>query len=60
MVGEVTSGMYAPTLDQFLGMGFVPYALRRPGTAITIGIRGREHRAVVVKKPFYIPAYRRS
>jgi len=52
--------MYAPTLDAFLGMGFVPTALRRPGTELSIGIRGREARAVVVKKPFYVPAYRRS
>lgn len=60
VVGAVTSGMYAPTLDAFLGMGFVPTALRRPGTELSIGIRGREARAVVVKKPFYVPAYRRS
>lgn len=60
VVGVVTSGMYAPTLDQFLGLAFVPPALRRPGTELSIGIRGRENRAVVVKKPFYIPAYRRS
>ncbi|MEN6478211.1 MAG: glycine cleavage T C-terminal barrel domain-containing protein [Anaerolineales bacterium] len=59
VVGEVTSGMYAPTLDEFLGMGYVPTALRRPGTEIAISIRGREHRAVIVKKPFYVPSYRR-
>jgi len=60
VVGQVTSGMYAPTLDAFLGLGFVPTSLRRPGTEISIGIRDREHRAVVVRKPFYVPAYRRS
>lgn len=60
VVGQVTSGMYAPTLDQFLGLGYLPAALRKPGTEICISIRGREHRAVIVKKPFYTPAYRRS
>jgi len=40
--GQVTTGMYSPTTDKFLGMAYVPV---------------RE--AVIVKRPFYLPAYRR-
>ncbi|MBC7235194.1 MAG: glycine cleavage system aminomethyltransferase GcvT [Chloroflexi bacterium] len=58
-VGEVTSGIYSPTMDDFIGMAYVPVEFSRPGTEIGILIRGRAHRARVVRKPFYVPAYRR-
>ncbi|MHB1296673.1 MAG: glycine cleavage system aminomethyltransferase GcvT [Anaerolineae bacterium] len=57
--GEVTSGMYAPTLDGFLGLAYVPAEHSAPGTELQILIRNKPKPAVVVKRPFYTPAYRR-
>jgi glycine cleavage system T protein (aminomethyltransferase) len=51
--GEVTSGTHSPMLDVGIGMGYVPAAHAKPGTELTIDVRGRPRRARVVKKPFY-------
>ena len=51
--GEVTSGTHSPMLDIGIGMGYVPAAQARPGTELTIDVRGRPRRARVVKKPIY-------
>ena len=51
--GEVTSGSLSPMLDVGIGMGYVQAELARPGTPITIDVRGRARRARVVEKPIY-------
>jgi aminomethyltransferase len=51
--GEVTSGTHSPMLDVGIGMGYVRAALAKPGTELTIDVRGRPRRARVVKKPIY-------
>ncbi|HKU56503.1 MAG TPA: glycine cleavage system aminomethyltransferase GcvT [Gaiellaceae bacterium] len=51
--GEVTSGSHSPMLEVGIGMGYVPAAAARPGTELTIDVRGRPRRARVVKKPIY-------
>ncbi|HSC50474.1 MAG TPA: glycine cleavage system aminomethyltransferase GcvT [Gaiellaceae bacterium] len=51
--GEVTSGSHSPMLERGIGMGYVPAALARPETELTIDVRGRHRRARVVKKPIY-------
>ena len=51
--GEVTSGTHSPMLDKGIGMGYVPAAEARPGTPLTIDVRGNERRATVVPKPIY-------
>ena len=51
--GEVTSGGRAPSLNQDIGMGFVPIDLARKGTNIDIDIRGRHVPATVTPMPFY-------
>lgn len=53
MVGHVTSGMKSPTLDKFVGMGFVPHGVHRLGTELYIFIRGTPRLARVCKRPFY-------
>jgi aminomethyltransferase len=58
--GHVTSGLYAPTLDRFLGMAYLPPGHATIGTEIGIDIRGQVRRARVVKRPFYTPAYQRK
>ena len=59
VIGEVTTGMFAPTVEKFLGMAFVPFHLRKIGTEIEILVHGKPRKAKIVKRPFYIPAYRR-
>jgi aminomethyltransferase len=51
--GEVTSGTHSPMLDVGIGMGYVPAGLARPGTELTIDVRGRHRRARTVEKPIY-------
>ena len=58
-VGFVTTGMFAPTAQRYLGMAYVPSALSKVGTEIDIMVRDKVRKAVVVKRPFYTPAYRR-
>lgn len=59
IVGAVTTGMRSPTTRRFVGLAFVPSSLSRLGTNVDIIVRGVPKRAVVVKRPFYVPAYRR-
>lgn len=40
-VGRVTSGRFSPTLEQEIGLGYVPAELAEPGTEIEVEIRGR-------------------
>jgi len=51
--GNVTSGSHSPMLDVGIGMGYVPTTQAKPGTELTIDVRGRPRRARVVKKPIY-------
>jgi aminomethyltransferase len=52
-IGVVTSGTMAPSLGKGIGMGYVPFGLRSPGTTIHIQIRKKTVPATVVKLPFY-------
>lgn len=58
-VGKVTSGMYSPTEKKYLGMAIVNRAASVRGGEIEIVIREKPYKAKIVKRPFYIPAYRR-
>jgi len=51
--GEVTSGTHSPMLDVGIGMGYVPAGEAKPGTELTIDVRGKARRARVVKRPIY-------
>jgi glycine cleavage system T protein (aminomethyltransferase) len=51
--GEVTSGTHSPLLEQGIGLGYVPTEHSRPGSEITIDVRGKPRKARVVKKPIY-------
>lgn len=59
-VGEVTSGMFAPTPGRYLALAYVPVAQASVGTEVQVVIRGSPKRAKVVETPFYTPAYRRK
>jgi aminomethyltransferase len=59
-VGEVTTGMFAPTLGRYLALAYVPAELAALGTELGVQIRDDVKRAKVVETPFYVPAYRRK
>jgi aminomethyltransferase len=54
-VGEVTSGSFGPSVERYIGMGYVPAELAAVGTTIEIEVRGQPQRAQVVKTPFHPP-----
>ena len=51
--GEVTSGTLSPSLEQGIGMAYVPIDKAEPGTPIEIDVRGRTRQAEVRSKPLY-------
>ena len=53
VIGNVTSGTMAPSVNKGIGMGYVTKALSAPGTEIFIQIRKKQVPATVVKLPFY-------
>jgi aminomethyltransferase len=53
VLGEVTSGVWSPTLEKAIGMTYLGPELSEPGTEIEIQVRKRRLAAVVVELPFY-------
>ncbi len=51
-VGHVTSGTFSPSLERAIGLGYVSTGNDREGNTITVGIRGKEVPATIVKIPF--------
>lgn len=58
-VGEVTSGMPAPTLGKNLALALVRGDLAKLGTELDVLVRNKPVRAVVVKTPFYQSRYKK-
>jgi aminomethyltransferase len=56
-VGEVSSGSYGPTLDKFIGMGWVQAGLHAPGTELDVIIRDKPVSIVAVPRPMYKKPY---
>lgn len=57
--GAVVAGMFCPTLKKFAANAFVIPGLSKPGTELGVIIRGKPAKAEVVKRPLYVPTYRR-
>jgi aminomethyltransferase len=53
LIGKVTSGTQAPSLQKAIGMGYVAKDFAKEGTEIFINIRNTPIKAKVVKFPFY-------
>ena len=51
--GEVTSGTLSPSLNQGIGMAYLPSGKTEPGTAFEIDVRGKTRAAEVRTKPLY-------
>ncbi len=52
-IGYITTGSYAPTLDKYIAMAFVPVEASAIGTKVNVLIRNKQYAAEVVKMPFY-------
>ena len=52
-IGHVTSGTMSPMMKKGIGMGYVPFELRKAGSEIFIKVRNKILKAEVVKLPFY-------
>lgn len=53
VVGFVTSGNFAPYLKKYLALALLKSDFSHEGQKLSVSIRGKEHRAVVVPIPFY-------
>jgi aminomethyltransferase len=53
VVGTVTSGTFAPSLEIGAGMAYVESALAEPGTEVEIDVRGKHRAARIASKPLY-------
>jgi aminomethyltransferase len=52
VIGSVTSGTMSPTLDEPVGMGYVPVDYADPGTTVRVVVRGQQKKARVAPLPF--------
>jgi len=59
-VGLVTSGGFGPSVNGPIAMGYVPLELARPGTALTLLVRGKPLPATVAALPFVPQNYYRG
>lgn len=58
-IGVVTSGGFGPTIGGPIAMGYVPFEMREPGTAVDLMVRGKALPATITKLPFAPHRYRR-
>jgi glycine cleavage system T protein len=58
-VGACVAGMFCPSVKKYAANAFVSPDRAGIGTALEVSIHGKNRPAVVVKKPLYLPAYRR-
>jgi glycine cleavage system aminomethyltransferase T len=59
-IGRCAAGMFCPTTGTYSANVLLPPEYTAPGTKVQVGIRGTAKDAVVVKRPLYIPSYRRK
>ena len=52
-IGVVTSGGYSPSLDSYIGLGYVQTDMASSGARLDVDVRGRVVEARVVDLPFY-------
>ncbi|GAB5364806.1 hypothetical protein AAMO2058_001001900 [Amorphochlora amoebiformis] len=59
-VGEVTSGVYGPTVKKPVGMAYVKKKYMKAGTKLLADVRGKKREIVITKMPFIDPGYYRG
>lgn len=52
-VGVVTSGTMSPSINEAIGLAYVPTASAAPGSTVWVEVRGKALKAEVVTLPFY-------
>tara|TARA_Y100000031_G_C8251633_1_gene400792 strand:- start:6321 stop:7487 length:1167 start_codon:yes stop_codon:yes gene_type:complete len=52
-IGHVTSGTFSPTFRKSLGMALIKKPFSEIGNELNIKIKGKLHKAKIVKRPFY-------
>jgi aminomethyltransferase len=55
--GEVTSGSMSPSLGDSIGLCYLPFRHRKPGSRFEVQVRKKRIPAEVVKPPFYTRPY---
>ncbi|GAB6277396.1 MAG: glycine cleavage system aminomethyltransferase GcvT [Rectinema sp.] len=59
IIGHCVAGMFCPTVKKYAANAFIAPDFAKAGTDVSVIIRGQPRAAVVIKRPLYIPAYRR-
>ncbi|MDR1177674.1 MAG: glycine cleavage system aminomethyltransferase GcvT [Spirochaetaceae bacterium] len=59
-IGFCAAGMFCPTPGTYSANAFVPPEYAKTGTVLAVSIRGGAKEGTVIKRPLYIPVYRRS
>jgi glycine cleavage system T protein len=58
-IGRCVAGMFCPSAGTYSANAFVPPEYAKIHTKLPVLIRGNPKEAVVVKRPLYVPVYRR-
>ena len=58
-IGEVTTGYHSITLDKNIAMALIDARYAKLGTEVQVRVRRKVFPAVVVKKRFYTPNYKK-
>jgi glycine cleavage system aminomethyltransferase T len=58
-IGEAVCGMFCPTVRKYACNAYIPAGMAKPGTAVAVSIRGAAKPGTTVKRPLYVPTYRR-
>lgn len=58
-IGHCVAGMFCPTVKKYAANALVEPGFAKIGTNLNVIIRNQPRNAVVVKRPLYIPVYRR-
>ncbi len=53
LIGKVTSGTMAPSINKAIGLGYVTTEFAEIGSEIYVEVRNKQLKAIVVKPPFY-------
>lgn len=59
-VGVVTSGSYGPSVERYIGIGYVAAAHAAVGTEIEVEVRGEPRAARIVPTPFHPPRVKKK
>ncbi|KAG5439759.1 hypothetical protein PCANB_000041 [Pneumocystis canis] len=58
-IGQITSGCPSPSLKKNIAMGYINTGYHKKNTQVTINVRGKLRKAIIVKMPWIITKYYR-